>query len=121
MKQLKALLLMGLAIVSYEAVYAQSSNTKAKTGNAAVAAIVFYCPMKCEGEKTYKKASKCPECGMNLKAKPAEVAKLSYQCPMKCEGEKTYTKEGKCPKCNMELKKIKTDKVKESHDGHNHP
>ena len=43
-----------------------------------------------------------------------------YQCPMKCEGDKTYSEEGKCPECNMALKKVKSEKVKESHEGHNH-
>ena len=84
------------------------------------AAITYQCPMKCEGDKTYDKAGKCPVCNMNLKAKEANVAKVQYQCPMKCEGDKTYSKEGKCPVCNMALKKVKTEKVKESHDGHNH-
>ena len=27
----------------------------------------YACPMKCEGEKTYPAAGKCPVCGMNLK------------------------------------------------------
>ena len=31
--------------------------------------IAYYCPMKCEGDKTYDKAGKCPTCGMNLKKK----------------------------------------------------
>ncbi|MBE0644630.1 MAG: hypothetical protein IH600_11170 [Bacteroidetes bacterium] len=26
----------------------------------------YYCPMKCEGEKTYDKAGTCPTCGMDL-------------------------------------------------------
>lgn len=26
----------------------------------------FYCPMKCEGEKTYAEAGSCPVCGMDL-------------------------------------------------------
>jgi len=30
-------------------------------------AIVYACPMKCEGDKTYDKAENCPKCGMNLK------------------------------------------------------
>jgi ABC-type enterochelin transport system substrate-binding protein len=30
------------------------------------ASAVFYCPMKCEGEKTYAVAGSCPECGMDL-------------------------------------------------------
>ena len=31
--------------------------------------VAYYCPMKCEGDKTYDKAGKCPTCGMNLKEK----------------------------------------------------
>lgn len=30
---------------------------------------VYFCPMKCEGEKTYDEAGKCPVCGMDLKVK----------------------------------------------------
>lgn len=30
-------------------------------------AAIYQCPMKCEGEKTYAQAGKCPKCGMNLK------------------------------------------------------
>jgi len=30
---------------------------------------VFYCPMKCEGDKTYEKPGKCAKCGMELKQK----------------------------------------------------
>jgi hypothetical protein len=26
----------------------------------------YYCPMKCEGEKTYPKPGECPKCGMDL-------------------------------------------------------
>ncbi len=26
----------------------------------------FYCPMKCEGEKTYEEKGSCPTCGMDL-------------------------------------------------------
>jgi len=29
-------------------------------------AATYQCPMKCEGDKTYEKAGKCPSCGMNL-------------------------------------------------------
>ena len=32
-------------------------------------AVVYACPMKCEGDKTYDKPGKCPKCGMNLKEK----------------------------------------------------
>lgn len=26
----------------------------------------YQCPMKCEGEKTYDSAGKCPACGMDM-------------------------------------------------------
>lgn len=29
----------------------------------------YYCPMKCEGEKTYLEKGSCPVCSMNLKGK----------------------------------------------------
>ena len=119
MKQLKGILLMAMAIVCFTSVNAQSSKTKVKAGNVAVADTVYYCPMKCEGEKTYSKAGKCPECNMKLKpmSKPAAI---TYQCPMKCEGDKTYSKEGKCPVCNMALKTTKAANAKTGHEGHNH-
>jgi copper chaperone CopZ len=32
---------------------------------------VFYCPMHCEGEKTYDKPGDCPVCGMDLVEQPS--------------------------------------------------
>ena len=29
-------------------------------------ATTYYCPMKCEGEKTYAEMGSCPVCGMDL-------------------------------------------------------
>ncbi len=108
---------MAIAVFCFTAVNAQSSKTKNKT---AVADTVLYqCPMKCEGEKTYDKEGKCPVCYMKLKAIPKPLTAL-YQCPMKCEGDKTYSKEGKCPVCNMNLSKVETKKQAKGHDGHNH-
>ena len=31
-----------------------------------VALAGYQCPMKCEGEKVYDKAGKCPSCGMDM-------------------------------------------------------
>lgn len=28
----------------------------------------YACPMKCEGDKTYASAGKCPKCGMDIEA-----------------------------------------------------
>ncbi len=95
---------------------------------------VYYCPMRCEGEKTYAAPGRCPVCGMYLvkegeeeaghdKGHPAHhmhnhghegqapatsghEAGDEYYCPMRCEGDKTYGKPGDCPVCGMALMKM---------------
>ncbi len=67
--------------------------------------VVYACPMKCEGEKTYDKPGKCPTCGMNLKEKKEPMkmdAVKMYSCPM--HSDVTSDKAGKCTKCGMDLK-----------------
>jgi Cu2+-exporting ATPase len=112
MKAIRTLMMVSLTIFSL-AVFAQDS-TQQKSKMKTEQTVVYACPMKCEGNKTYDKPGKCPKCGMNLKL----VQAVAYACPMKCEGDKTYDKPGKCPKCGMNLKE-KTDK-KDDHSGHNH-
>ncbi len=64
---------------------------------------VFYCPMHCEGDKTYDKPGDCPVCGMDL----VEEQNISpgssdiYTCPMHPEVEQKGP--GSCPKCGMDL------------------
>ena len=120
MKHVSVILSMAAALFCFTAVNAQ--KTKAKTNKVAADTVAYKCPMKCEGDKTYSQAGKCPKCGMNLKAvaKPAAAVATVYQCPMKCEGDKNYDKAGKCPKCNMNLAKLETTKAAENHQGHNH-
>jgi Cu2+-exporting ATPase len=90
----------------------------------------YYCPMQCEGDKTYSVPGDCPVCGMHLVKVPGESpgARLmsspvvadeeerenkaittnsegNYYCPMLCEGDKTYPKLGNCPVCGMHLVK----------------
>ena len=115
MKQFKIILFMAIAVFCFNTANAQSTKTTNKTVTADT--VVYQCPMKCEGAKTYDKAGKCPACGMNLKAKakPAAAVAAVYQCPMKCEGDKTYAKAGKCPVCNMNLAAVEIKK-----DTHNH-
>ena len=55
---------MAIAVFCFTAVNAQSTKTKNKT--MAADTVVYQCPMKCEGDKTYDKAGKCPKCNMNL-------------------------------------------------------
>lgn len=50
---------------------AESATTPDATQNtteapAAQAATTYYCPMKCEGDKTYAQPGTCPKCGMDL-------------------------------------------------------
>ena len=43
----------------------------------------FYCPMHCEGDKTYDKAGDCPVCGMDLVEEMSlKTAGTQYTCPM---------------------------------------
>jgi Cu2+-exporting ATPase len=61
----------------------------------------FYCPMHCEGEKTYDKAGDCPVCGMDLIEQPKAIQATQYTCPMHPEIIKDEP--GSCPICGMDL------------------
>src|SRR4030042_3483072 len=64
--------------------------------------IKYFCPMKCEGEKTYNHAGDCPVCGMHLKKIiTATETGTIYTCPM--HPEVRSNKPGSCPKCGMDL------------------
>lgn len=65
---------------------------------------VFYCPMHCEGEKTYDEPGDCPVCGMDLVEEQSISSGSSsdiYTCPMHPEVEQKGP--GSCPKCGMDL------------------
>ena len=96
----------------------------------------YYCPMHCEGDKTYDKPGDCPVCGMHLvpvngdtkgqhkhdhthhghkhsqaqqhKSDQQRDSQGQYYCPMRCEGDKTYDELGDCPVCGMHLQKEET-------------
>ncbi|MDX9909002.1 MAG: copper-translocating P-type ATPase [Mariniphaga sp.] len=62
----------------------------------------YYCPMHCEGDKTYEKPGDCPVCGMHLnKEESASPSKVVYTCPMHPEIKQNGS--GSCPKCGMDL------------------
>jgi Cu2+-exporting ATPase len=69
----------------------------------------FYCPMHCEGDKTYDKPGDCPVCGMDL----VEEQNLStsavgqWTCPMHPEIVKEES--GSCPICGMDLVPMEAD------------
>src|SRR5665213_1229846 len=62
---------------------------------------VFYCPMHCEGEKTYDKQGNCPVCGMDLVEQPSSHNPTEYTCPM--HPEIIRDEAGVCPICGMDL------------------
>lgn len=64
---------------------------------------VFYCPMHCEGDKTYDKPGDCPVCGMDLveEQRMGSSSDTVYTCPMHPEVEEN--KPGDCPICGMDL------------------
>lgn len=63
----------------------------------------FYCPMHCEGDKTYDKPGDCPVCGMDLVEEQNlhSHSNQQYTCPMHPEVVKDDA--GDCPICGMEL------------------
>jgi len=62
---------------------------------------LFYCPMHCEGQKTYDKPGHCPVCGMDLVKQPAKKQASQFTCPM--HPEIIRDKPGSCPLCGMDL------------------
>ncbi|HEY9220006.1 MAG TPA: heavy metal translocating P-type ATPase [Lutibacter sp.] len=72
---------------------------------------VFYCPMHCEGEKTYDKAGDCPVCGMDLIEQPKANQATQYTCPMHPEIIKDAP--GSCPICGMDLVPMKPTESEE--------
>ena len=72
---------------------------------------IFYCPMHCEGEKTYDKPGSCPKCGMDLVEQPKLVANTKYTCPMHPEIVKDAP--GSCPICGMDLVPMEADESEE--------
>lgn len=61
----------------------------------------YYCPMHCEGDKTYDKFGSCPVCGMNLEKVPQLQSSTQFTCPMHPEIIKDEP--GACPICGMDL------------------
>ena len=63
----------------------------------------FYCPMQCEGDKTYSKPGDCPVCGMDLVAEQnsSQAPAGEWTCPM--HPEIVRDSPGSCPICGMDL------------------
>ncbi|SFN81204.1 Cu2+-exporting ATPase [Bizionia echini] len=69
----------------------------------------FYCPMHCEGDKTYDEPGDCPVCGMDLVEEQNLTTATTEQwtCPMHPEVVKDEA--GSCPICGMDLVPIQPD------------
>ncbi|MCG1035745.1 heavy metal translocating P-type ATPase [Polaribacter sargassicola] len=69
----------------------------------------FYCPMHCEGDKTYDKAGDCPVCGMDLVEEQnlSSATTEQWTCPMHPEIVKDEA--GSCPICGMDLVPMQPD------------
>jgi heavy metal translocating P-type ATPase len=69
----------------------------------------FYCPMHCEGDKTYDEPGDCPVCGMDLVEEQnlSATSKEQWTCPMHPEIVKDEA--GSCPICGMDLVPMETD------------
>jgi P-type Cu+ transporter len=72
---------------------------------------IYYCPMHCEGEKTYEQPGDCPVCGMHLVEQVKLTHESEYTCPMHPEIVKN--KPGSCPICGMDLIPKRTDESAE--------
>lgn len=67
----------------------------------------YYCPMHCEGDKTYDKPGNCPVCGMDLVQQPSVKIAAKYTCPM--HPEIIRDEPGSCPICGMDLVPMDAD------------
>ena len=69
----------------------------------------FYCPMHCEGDKTYDQPGDCPVCGMDLVEEQnlSATSKEQWTCPMHPEIVKDEA--GSCPICGMDLVPMQAD------------
>ncbi len=68
----------------------------------------FYCPMHCEGEKTYDQPGDCPVCGMDLVEEMSfSAGGGQYTCPMHPEVIKDEP--GSCPICGLDLVPVEAD------------
>ena len=87
----------------------QHSNDKKKEQPKGKGTGTFYCPMHCEGDKTYDKPGDCPVCGMDLVEEQnlSATSKEQWTCPMHPEIVKDEA--GSCPICGMDLVPMEAD------------
>lgn len=86
--------------------HAEEKKSKKPTG---IGTGTFYCPMHCEGDKTYDKPGDCPVCGMDLveELNLSTTSSEQWTCPMHPEIVKDES--GSCPICGMDLVPMNAD------------
>ena len=62
----RVLVLAFFAAIFFTACKEEPKTNNNETENVEVTKAEYYCPMKCEGEKTYAEEGQCPECEMDL-------------------------------------------------------
>ena len=71
---------------------------------------IFYCPMHCEGDKTYDKSGDCPVCGMDLvEEQQLNIGAVDGQWTCSMHPEVMKDEPGSCPICGMDLVPMKPD------------
>jgi len=70
---------------------------------------IFYCPMHCEGDKTYDKSVDCPVCGMDLVEEQNLLATSLEQWTCSMHPEIVKDEPGSCPICGMDLVPLEID------------
>jgi len=87
----------------------QHSNDKKKEQSKGKGTGTFYCPMHCEGDKTYDAPGDCPVCGMDLVEEQnlSTTSAEQWTCPMHPEIVKDEA--GSCPICGMDLVPMEAD------------
>ncbi len=82
-------------------IQAIGSSTIEKKQPVSIGTGTYYCPMQCEGDKTYDNPGDCPVCGMHLIEQLQQHKGQKYTCPM--HPEVVANQPGACPKCGMDL------------------
>ena len=69
----------------------------------------FYCPMHCEGDKTYTAPGDCPVCGMDLVEEQSLSGTTAAQWTCTMHPEIIKNESGSCPICGMALVPMQPD------------
>lgn len=93
---------------SHYKIYTEDAEIPQKKEEKAIKGATYYCPMHCEGDKSYNQPGDCPVCGMDLVADASSNKPTTqFTCPM--HPEIIRDEPGPCPECGMELVPLESD------------